>query len=240
MVYPIAFFVRRRVPNRVLIPNVLGNALANFHGFGELQRKERLPAGFTGQAAQHAGLPVGIVRLEDTDSVDRGVRLLRHLQHTLERGLARVVAAVADHNQNFLFEGAASQTYQSVNNRVIECRRANRWSARDGGCQLFDAIAEAHALRQALRYRLIEIHDKNLIPGIARTDKGARAGGHLIQLLSHAAAVVDHQADGNGRVIMPEQTDRLRPAIFEYVEVLALKPGDRVTRMIAYGGTQHY
>jgi hypothetical protein len=48
--------------------------------------------------------------------------------------------------------------------------------------------------------------------------------------------VVDHQANGDRRIFMPEQTNLLGAAIFEYCEVLAFKLGDCVALVIAYGG----
>jgi hypothetical protein len=52
--------------------------------------------------------------------------------------------------------------------------------------------------------------------------------------------VVDHQAHGYLRVFVMEQANLLAAAIFEYLEVLALKLGHCVALVIAYCGPQHY
>ena len=47
---------------------------------------------------------------------------------------------------------------------------------------------------------VIEIHDKDFILRIAGLHESQRRGVHLGALLAHAAAVVDHQAHGDGNI----------------------------------------
>ncbi len=112
-------FVRGRVRYRVLIPDVPGNALTNIHGFTEPGGKECFATGLLGKAMEHLRIPVGIFRVEDANRVNHGIRLFRHLQHAVQTGLARVIAAIADDDQNFLFAGAFLQSLECLDDGVV-------------------------------------------------------------------------------------------------------------------------
>ncbi len=50
----------------------------------------------------------------------------------------------------------------------------------------------------------LKLTTKILIVVVTGLDEGLRPGRHVLEFLAHAAAVVDDQADSDGRILVPE------------------------------------
>jgi hypothetical protein len=65
-------------------------------------------------------------------------------------------------------------------------------------------------------------------------------GGHLAEFLAHASTMIDNQADGDGRIFVPEQTDGLKCTVLVNIKIVLHQIRDSATRPVAYRCLQHY
>src|SRR5690348_7752553 len=224
----------------VLVPNIAGDALADLHRFTGFRGKESFASGLVGQTAEHLRISVRIIFTEDANRVDYGARFFRHFEHAVQTGMARVIAAVADDDQRFLISLAFLQAPQSLYDGVIKRGRAHRRGAPDRAPELIGAIAELRPARQAQRHVLVEVHHEHLVLGVAGPDERPGGGGYLAEFLPHAPTVVDDQADGDGRVFVPEQTNRLKSAVLVKLKIVLFEARNGLTRPVSYRGLQHH
>ena len=85
---------------------------------------------------------------------------------------------------------------------------------------------------------VIEVHDKDFVPGIARPHQIERSLIHLVPLLPHRSRIVDDDADRNRNVLVMERDDVLRLPIFKHGEGVAVECGDDVLLVVDYRGVQ--
>ena len=101
----VALRVPRRVADRVLARELVGDLAVDAGQLGDLRREERAAAGFLRELAQHElgflealGRRAGAVGRAQADRVDRGLGALGEVEHLLERQQARGVLAVREHD----------------------------------------------------------------------------------------------------------------------------------------------
>src|SRR5690242_4712384 len=90
------------------------------------------------------------------------------------------------------------------------------------------ALRESHAVRKPSPYVLVEADRERLVLGMARFGERLAARLHHPLMREHAAAVVDDQAHRYRHVRVIEERDRLRDAVFEYLEGGLREVGHRV------------
>lgn len=112
------------VSDGVLMPDVARDALADFDNLIELAWKVSFASGCPGETAEHPRVPVLIVFFKDADGVDEHVGLFRQFQDISQRVCARVVAAIANDDQDFLVPDALMHALMSLDNRIVERRLA--------------------------------------------------------------------------------------------------------------------
>ena len=133
---------------------------------------------------------------------------------------ARVVAAIADHDQGLLFPAAQADLFQRLEDRIVQRGLTAQWRLSDDGFQLIEAISEMDCASKAGIHPLIEGDYKHFVFGVARFEKSSRGRDYFVHLRAHASAVVDHEAHGDRNVLMAEHTDGLPHAVLIHLEIL--------------------
>ena len=90
------------VSDRVPVPNVVRDFLANIPQLRNFIRHERLTPGQRHKPLQKTGVLVSLRRTKNADRVDCHQRFFRQSKDLFFRGLARVVSTVGYENQRFL------------------------------------------------------------------------------------------------------------------------------------------
>ncbi len=85
-----------------------------------------------------------------------------------QRVCARVVAAIADHDQGLLFAAAQADLFQAPRRSHRKARSDPQWRLPDGGFQLIGAIGEMDCVGKARIHPLIESDCKHFVFGVAR------------------------------------------------------------------------
>ena len=78
------------------------------------------------QTLEHARVLFLIFFVEQADGVNDGVRLSGQCHHLGQAMLARVVAAITDHDQHFLVPTACPQFLQRLGDGVVQRRHGRR------------------------------------------------------------------------------------------------------------------
>ncbi len=108
----------RNITLLVIAPDILRDFLANRHHLTRRLRRKRFPAADARNPFQHTRLPVRIVRVEQANRVDGGMRLDDHTHDLLEVvNPAPVIAAIGNQHQRFLvatlqFQSAVAQRFR--------------------------------------------------------------------------------------------------------------------------------
>ena len=166
--------VPRRVADRVLARQLVGNLAVDVGELGDLSREERAAAGFLRELPHHELGFLEALRAArrrvvgpQADGVDRGLGPLRQVEHLLERQQARRVFAVRQHDDRLApdFVGVPGHDLLQVLQRdvdgVVERRRPAGRRLPDRllelarvvgeGLQHDDAAVEVDDLGQVLR-----------------------------------------------------------------------------------------
>src|SRR4029077_18512196 len=101
--------------------------------------------------------------------------------------------------------------------------------AAQGGLQLADVVGEILVLGVVQGGGVVEIDDEDLVVVVGSFDEGKGGGFHFRQLIAHAAAVVDYEAEGHRNVLALELSDLLPDLILEDAEGGLREGGDEVT-----------
>src|SRR5450759_3352115 len=113
-----------KISDGVLIANVVRDAFADGYHLFVLAREEGFAASYPGETAEHVRVPVGIRVVEDADGVYKGGGLFGHLQDLGLAVPAGVVAAIANHDQHFLFPASGLQMLSRLEDGVVKRRPA--------------------------------------------------------------------------------------------------------------------
>lgn len=87
---------------------------------------------------------------------------------------------------------------------------------------------------------IVEVRDEHLIARIALIDERQRRIDHFCALGSHAAAVIEHQTDSDGRIFFAELRDHLQLAVLVNPKVLFLKVGNESAFGILHAYVQQH
>jgi hypothetical protein len=140
--------------------------------------------------------------------------------------MAGVIAAVADDDQGFFLAMAETQMFEALGHGVIQGGAPASGNGRDGGFEIFGVVGERLSAEDLEPNVIIEVDDEHFVLRIAGMREGGNGGGHFGELGSHAAAVVDDEANGNGSVFSLEESEFLRAAVFEDAEVSEVQSRD--------------
>jgi hypothetical protein len=191
------------------------------------------------ELSQEARLRFPIVGIEHADCIDDDVSAERGIENLCEGGPACVVAAVADDDQHLPRPVSLLQSLQSHGDRVEERRLASCQRAVERAAQLLVVARERLPGRQAGPDLFIEMEREDFVRGIAGIGERQSGRDDAVAAALHAAAAVDHQADGDGCVFVLEELNRLRPAVLEHGERLAGKSADEPGPLVDDADAQH-
>src|ERR1051326_1475268 len=114
--------VARNISDRVLMPNVPGDALADGRHFAELFGKVGFPARSYRQALEHTRVPLRILFVKYAHAVNDGTGLSGEFHDLGQAARTGIITAITDDNQHFPVPIACSQFLQPPGNRVVESR----------------------------------------------------------------------------------------------------------------------
>ena len=231
---------RGNVGQSVLIADIASDPFADrgdvFRRFG----KEGLAARLLRKPAQHSGVLIAVLLVEDADRVDDCGRLLCHADNLRQAMLARVVAAVADQDQHFLVAIAQLEMLESGSYPIVQRGLADRLDSGEGQLQSIRPVCERHIRGKAKGYAVVEIDDKHLALGIAGAGKCQCRGNHIGAFRRHASAVIDKNADCNRDIFVAEVPDLLEHSILIDPKIVFAEPGNKRVAAVQNGCAQNH
>ena len=169
-------------------------------------------------------------------AVDQGIGTLGFLHGIGEGAAAGVIDAIGDHQQDLLILGAFLQVIEGANHGVVEGGAAAGVDALEGVFHFGDVVGEI--VNRVQIEVVVEIDDEGFVLRIAGLYQGQSGGVHLGTLVSHAAAIVDHQAHAHGHVFLAEHRNFLFDFVFQHAELVLLKSRDELAAIIDHGNVQ--
>jgi len=195
----------------------------------------KLAAADIGNLSQDTGVSVSIFAIEQTDCVDGDARRLNDAQQIVERNLTLVVTPVTDDDERVFVAGAQLDVVQRNGDCIVESGAARGNASIQGPSQELNIVGKWGAGRQTWNDVVIEIDNEELVVWIALFSKRKTCGDYFGALRSHAAAIVDYQADGYGSIDARELGDGLRSAFFEDLKVGLIETGDKGAPIVGDG-----
>ena len=150
--------------------------------------------------------------------VNLNVLLFDELFDVLEGVTAAIVLAVRDEKQRFLRIGAFLEFLQAEIDRVVHCRHALRRSHDELALELRHVRCEIRGDFRPVR----KLDQKILVFGIAGLQKGSGGIAGRGDLVLHAAADIEYDADADRNVFGGEVLDLLFDFVFPDLEVVGL------------------
>src|SRR5260370_1568858 len=134
--------------------------------------------------------------------------------------------AVAHDDERFFIASPGFEMFQRKSDCVVQrgldlCR-----VSRKGGAEQIDVVAERNGLRKPGADFVIEINHEDLILWIAGANEYETRGNHIGPLGSHAAAVIEYQADGHRHVGAGEFRNLLGRSVFANLKACLRASGD--------------
>ena len=161
--------------------------------------------------------------------------MMRSMLTTLELSLPSVMTT-----STFLSRCAFLQVVDRHLDGVAHGGAAARIDALQRLLQLADVVGEILVLGIVQVGRVVEVDDEDLVVAVGSLHQRQRGGLHLLQLVAHAAAVIDHQAERDRDVLALEFADILLDLVFENREGGLRQRGDQMAGLIDHGGvTDH-
>src|SRR5271167_1210031 len=127
--------------------------------------------------------------------------------------MAGVVAAVAHDNQGLFLAMSETQMVEALGDGVIEGGSPASGNGRDFFLEIVCAVGERFSAEDLEPDIIVEVDDEHFVLRIAGMSEGENGSGDLYEFGTHAAAVVDDQANGDGSVFLLEESELLRAAI---------------------------
>src|SRR5260370_3695126 len=134
--------------------------------------------------------------------------------------------AVAHDDERFFIASPGFEMFQRKSDCVVQRGLALCRVSRKGGAEQIDVVAERNGLRKPGADFVIEINHEDLILWIAGANEYETRGNHIGPLGSHAAAVIEYQADGHRHVAAGEFRNPLGRSVFANLEVCLGESGD--------------
>ena len=129
--------------------------------------------------------------------------------------MAGVVAAVADDDEGLFFAMAETQVLEAFRHGVVKGGSSASGDGFQSGLKIFCVMREWFSAENLEPDVVVEIDDEHFVLRITGMSEGGNGGGDFGELGSHAAAMVDDEAHGDGSVFLLEKSEFLRAAVFE-------------------------
>src|SRR5271170_6453576 len=142
--------------------------------------------------------------------------------------MAGVVATIAHDNQGFFLAMTETQMVEALGNRVIEGGSSARGNGIDLFFEIVCTVGERLSAENLKPDVIVEIDDEHFVLRIAGMSEGGNGSDHSCELGTHAAAVIDDQADGYGSIFLLEESELLWTAILEHAEILESQSRDDI------------
>ena len=152
------------------------------------------------------------VALQD-DGINQNLRPLGEIEDLRKLLMAGIVAAIAHDDQGLFLAMAETQVVETLGHGVVKGGSSASGNGSDFFLEVVCAMGERLSAEDLEPDIIIEIDDEHLVLRIAGMSEGKNGSGNLDELGTHAAAVVDDQAYGDGGVFLLEESELLRPAI---------------------------
>jgi hypothetical protein len=127
--------------------------------------------------------------------------------------VAGVISAVAHDDQGFFLAMAETQVVETLGYGVVEGGSSASGNGSDFFLEILCAVGERLSPEDLEPDIIVEIDDEHFVLRIAGMSERKNGGGDSRELRTHAAAVVDDQAYGDGSVFLLEESELLRAAI---------------------------
>ena len=224
----------------VLVANVVGDLAAEGLHLVERDGEVGHTAGDVGQLAQDAPGAAAVALLlgaGQADQVEGGFGLLGVEQHSFVGGVAEVIDAVGDDQQDFLLARAAVDVLEGGAQRVVKSGAAAGLGFEERGLQDVHVVGEVPALQIQVVIG-VEVDDKELVAGISQLHESQRSGPHFLSFFGHGSAVVEDQPDRDRHILAAEDGELLLDIVFEDGEVLGFQVGHQASPAVHDGGVQ--
>ena len=201
----------------VLITEIASDERGNAgDGFGGLREVGNAASAFA-EAAKDAWIFFLTFALEN-DGIDDHLRALRESEDLRKLLMAGVVTAVANDDEGLFLTMAETQMIEGFGDRVIEGGSSASGNGLQSRLQIFCVMGERLSTEDLQPDVIVEIDDEHFVLRITGMREGGDGGGDFGELGAHAAAVVDDEADGNGRIFLLKESELLRATVFKDAE----------------------
>lgn len=186
------------------------------------------PSGALTKMAECARIFFLAVALQD-DRIDQDLRTLSEIEDLRELLMAGVIAAIAHDDQGFFLAMAETQVVEALGHRVIEGGSSASGNGVDFFLEIVRAVGERLSAEHLEPDIIVEIDDEHFVPRIAGMGESRDGSNDSGELGTHAATVIDDQANSDGSVFLLKESDFLRAAILENVEILQSQSRDDIS-----------
>ena len=143
------------------------------------------------------------VALQD-DRIDQDLRTLGEIEDLRKLLMAGVIAAVAHDDQGFFLAMAETQVVEAFGHRIVESGSSASGNGVDFLLEIVRAVGERLSAKDLEPDIIIEIDNEHFVLRIAGMSEGGNGSDDSAKLGTHAAAVVDDQANSDGSVFLLE------------------------------------
>ena len=207
----------RREAQGVLIAKVASDERGNAgDGFGGLREVGDAASAFA-EAAKDAWIFFLAFALKN-DGIDDHLRALRESEDLRKLLMAGVITAVANDDEGLFLTMAETQMIEGFGDRVIEGGSSASGNGLESRLQIFCVMGERLSTEDLQPDVIVEIDDEHFVLRITGMREGGDGGGDFGELGTHAAAVIDDEAHGDGSIFLLEKSEFLLAAVFKDAE----------------------
>src|SRR5580704_10125183 len=132
--------------------------------------------------------------------------------------MAGVITAVANDDEGLFLTMAETQVIEGFGDCVIEGGSSASGNGGESCLEVLCAMGERLSTEDLQPDVIIEVHNEHFVLRIAGMRESGDGGGDFGELGTHAAAVVNDEADGNGSIFLLKESEFLRAAVFKDAE----------------------
>jgi len=169
-------------------------------------------------------------RVVNADGVELGVRFLNEALDIVLVVPTMIIASIGENEQGTFGVMCTPHLAQTKVDSVQKGSPALRGSHHHSGLQIFDRVGEGTSKLGAL----VEAHQEKLVLGVGglKELEGSFAG--LVDLVGHATAEVEDDADGNGHVFRREADHLLLDVVLKDAKIVGFEPGNETIIWVRY------
>src|SRR5580704_3922029 len=127
-----------------------------------------------------------------------------------------------------------TQMVEAFGHRVIKGSSSTSGNCRDLFFEIVRTVGERFSAEDLEPDVVVEVDDEHFILRITGMSEGGNGSDNPCELRTHAAAVVDDQADGYGSIFLLEESELLRTAILEHGEVRESQSRDDISLCVRH------